>query len=1203
MSDHRTDRRQNAPATVRAASATTVTPEDPPEDPPADAGQRAGSAPLPVTVVLPSQSLADAATGGEPAFGRTLRLALAMRGGVSLAVWIGGAVAELDVLRRIRIHRDDRGALHAHLLHPGTAPDPLLEERAAVYARLLADAGYDRVELDLLAGASAGGLNAVVHAVAQRAGTDLDALGRIWAEHGSLGRLLRPLGHRPVNSLLRGDDYLWPRLTEALLALRGSAEHHPALVAEHVTVELSATVLDSDPSPLSATAEGRGDFHFSSPEPGSPAPPLDNGIPTRDTAPEEAAAALSRLAYAARTTASFPGAFEPASVWSAPTPGPLGAPGPAAGRPDLSHAFGAHRSPAELPYRVVDGGVFDNIPIDRALDAARTRTSLRHADRGLLYLDPDPPHREHGAPFEQNLPRLVGTLAATVTRLRRRESDDDEVLALSDYLGAQFVAHGRLHPLGALVDSWDPASLEERRRAYLRYRARADAALLSRLLTRPAEWQLTSTLARRDALRARPPRVLEPVRTELLRHYEVLSRGPLDDPSAAAVLRGAQALYDAASCILSWVRALEERGPAGQPGPPGGCDVARARERAYRVLSAARHERDRRFHAVLAAGADPAAGLAGVVDPWLGAAGGEHRETGGSWAELDEVVDALRNLPAVVDRQPEPDGPGGADRAAAWDASPWSRIPAGDTALGAADLPPLLAAAGIPAAVSQVAYGEIRGDQEPAAPDAYPALQESRARDRLQRALDAQGSGTGDVARLLAGEAGRVPAGTKLAGAGLLNFRGFLAADWRANDWWWGRLDAAAGVAVFLRGLPVPPAAPSPGVADDPPAVRTTPADAAVLELQDSLLRDLGHGSAEQGRAAVGASADGLDRLAPGHRLSLASRGVRVLGRALAGAPDLPRPVWEVVLLVLQPVLVLLPVAVTPVRAALVAVVLAAGLWLGTGPVAEPSGSWPGAALLAAGSAVLVLSLLRTGRRALRRWAAVADAAVDDVHPGSPPAGDGSAPVRAGDVAAARDRALRRAALAGAAALSLLLPVWAAVPSGRAAAALLLVLAALGLERLAAVLAVRVPAPGGVDEAGRAALVVLAAVAVGTGAALAGLPDRVPDGDGARSAVLALTLLVAGVLLLAGWVRTVWVLVVVPAAAALGGTAAWLAWSWTGGPGSPGGGLAAVAGAGFVWAAVLWWAPAERMLRHYGAGDELLPRGRAPRGRWVRTDR
>ena len=31
---------------------------------------------------------------------RELRLALSMNGGVSLAVWIGGAVSEIDVMRR-----------------------------------------------------------------------------------------------------------------------------------------------------------------------------------------------------------------------------------------------------------------------------------------------------------------------------------------------------------------------------------------------------------------------------------------------------------------------------------------------------------------------------------------------------------------------------------------------------------------------------------------------------------------------------------------------------------------------------------------------------------------------------------------------------------------------------------------------------------------------------------------------------------------------------------------------------------------------------------------------------------------------------------------------------------------------------------------------------------------------------------------------
>ncbi|MCC5785051.1 hypothetical protein CRM73_19350, partial [Kocuria sp. CCUG 69068] len=132
------------------------------------------------------------------------------------------------------------------------------------------------------------------------------------------------------------------------------------------------------------------------------------------------------------------------------------------------------------------------------------------------------------------------------------------------------------------------------------------------------------------------------------------------------------------------------------------------------------------------------------------------------------------------------------------------------------DLPPLLAAAGIPAAVSPVAYGEIRGDQAPAAPDAFPALRAALARNRLQQALDAPGADRRELARLLTDAEERMPAGAKLAGAGLLNFRGFLAADWRAHDWWWGRLDAAAGVAGFLRGLPA--AAPA-----SPPTSPTTP--------------------------------------------------------------------------------------------------------------------------------------------------------------------------------------------------------------------------------------------------------------------------------------------------------------------------------------------------------------------------------------------
>jgi len=62
--------------------------------------------------------------------GTTLRLALGMRGGVSLAVWIGGATSELDSLR-------------------AAAHDP-----SSSSAGLLALGGYTGVQIDVMSGAS-----------------------------------------------------------------------------------------------------------------------------------------------------------------------------------------------------------------------------------------------------------------------------------------------------------------------------------------------------------------------------------------------------------------------------------------------------------------------------------------------------------------------------------------------------------------------------------------------------------------------------------------------------------------------------------------------------------------------------------------------------------------------------------------------------------------------------------------------------------------------------------------------------------------------------------------------------------------------------------------------------------------------------------------------------------------------------------------
>src|SRR4051794_31685008 len=87
------------------------------------------------------------AGGDEMAMLPELRLALGMRGGGGLAVWMGGACSEVDRLRRAFDDEDDDR-----------------RERTATYRRMLEATGYGSVAVDVLAGASAGGLNSVLMA-------------------------------------------------------------------------------------------------------------------------------------------------------------------------------------------------------------------------------------------------------------------------------------------------------------------------------------------------------------------------------------------------------------------------------------------------------------------------------------------------------------------------------------------------------------------------------------------------------------------------------------------------------------------------------------------------------------------------------------------------------------------------------------------------------------------------------------------------------------------------------------------------------------------------------------------------------------------------------------------------------------------------------------------------------------------------------
>lgn len=437
-----------------------------------------------------------------------------MRGGVSLAVWIGGAVAELDVLRR------SRPGVAGPLPLGGNPDDAAVAARSRIYADLLAVAGYSAVEIDVLAGASAGGLNAVLYGVAQSAGASVEGLREDWMLLGDIGSLLRPAGwgwgrgfRRRAPSLLRGDACFLRRLAERLSGmLGGSATCCPPEPPDHLTITLSATVLPSPDVPLESHAdEGRAYFHFV----GRPAPPDSwiSDIPRRGNGVGSPSVAhqIARLALAGRATSSFPAAFEPARVHSddghAREPSFHGT--SHRDCPEMVGVFSAARpeDAPEHPFNVVDGGVFDNIPIARALRAITLSPAGEPTDRRLVYLDPDPPKpppRRPTATDSEDGP-VYGGIATIRRVLPMRQSNETELSDLEEIRSHNEAATARraassaytcdlrsrltnldvaavVAAVGTLTDPDDDLA-----NLYVAHRVAADLPRLTELLLRPQQ--------------------------------------------------------------------------------------------------------------------------------------------------------------------------------------------------------------------------------------------------------------------------------------------------------------------------------------------------------------------------------------------------------------------------------------------------------------------------------------------------------------------------------------------------------------------------------------------------------------------------------------------------------------------------------------------------------------------------------------------
>jgi patatin-related protein len=550
----------------------------------------------------------------------TLRLALAMRGGVSLAVWIGGAVAELDQLR------------YAGHADPAAAAQDPVQWRRLVYRKLLELADFADVEVDVLAGASAGGLNAVLYGTAQSVGAGVDDMLDLWRAAGQLSQLMHKTGKRPgdvVRAPLRGDAHFYGTVFGKLADFVTAAPQANTLPpASHVSIGLSATLLPErvagEPPLEPETDTGHASFAFVG-RPGRalndlPAPPASNG-PSSTPLSERDAYMVARLALAARSTSSFPGAFERATIPSAD-----GSPIPAYRRsdggqlppmPNMADVFCALRAgtaeEAE-PFHVTDGGVLDNIGIARALGAIASAPAARPTARRLLYLDPDPskqPLSLDANPVKTKLRRGPDSLATLLRRVfsvrlgTKTVRDDLAVLrayneesrarqATRDVFTRQLFAEAQALGAGNLFDNLTRPSVALR--AYAEYRAATDLPRITNLLVSPQRTIAIGQVTRGMAYATWPPGQYGGGMLQF--------RGPLSAAYSNPNLAGAlgedlTAVADTVDFLIAWARSLQGWVRAPMPEHQAMADkvdrqqLMEIKRRLYRILFVATVLRDR----------------------------------------------------------------------------------------------------------------------------------------------------------------------------------------------------------------------------------------------------------------------------------------------------------------------------------------------------------------------------------------------------------------------------------------------------------------------------------------------------------------------------------------------------------------------------------------------------------------------------------
>lgn len=295
-----------------------------------------------------------------------LRLATTMTGGVSLAIWMAGVTREINLLTQASQWRFRSGEL------PPSTLTTAAEASLKLYAELI-DVLDVVVDVDVLSGTSAGGINAAFLAWSRVKGADLGNLRELWLDLGALTDLLREPTDASTPSLLYGDERMFksldaeiPTFTHGPFPIQPAAGNNGGLPS--TTLYITTTLLNGETSRFTDSfgtqvqdVDRRGVFTFTEQN-------LTNGD------------AASALALAARSSASFPAAFEPSFI---PFTEGTAKTGGVPARPPMAPFTNFTR-----PHWVADGGMLDNRPIDVVLQRIFDRPAQRPVRRVLLFVVP-----------------------------------------------------------------------------------------------------------------------------------------------------------------------------------------------------------------------------------------------------------------------------------------------------------------------------------------------------------------------------------------------------------------------------------------------------------------------------------------------------------------------------------------------------------------------------------------------------------------------------------------------------------------------------------------------------------------------------------------------------------------------------------------------------------------------------------------------